>query len=219
MTWNVGAAKDAGVDVPTDAVVAAGRLQGDRRRRQVVHRAGRSVPPNPGLMAMSISATRVYADDPGLERAARRRRRHLRRLRGLAGHPADDRRHERGGLLPEGLRRAPASTPSPRASAGAPRWARSCPGGAATEIMSARPGPGAPGPGVPAGRRRHAVPAGQPQLRAGHQRGGRRRHQEGGRGLPRVGRRAGERGGVRQGLRRRGDHRPRREPRPRSTSR
>ncbi|MGY1651112.1 ABC transporter substrate-binding protein [Geodermatophilus sp. SYSU D01119] len=64
MTWNAGAASDAGVDVPadTDALIdACGPLADDGKSLFVV--AG-SVPPNPGLMAMAISATRVYAETP-----------------------------------------------------------------------------------------------------------------------------------------------------------
>jgi len=64
MTWNVGAAKDAGVDVPTDqsSLLDACKATADKGKSFIVL-AG-AVPPNPGLMAMSISATRVYADTP-----------------------------------------------------------------------------------------------------------------------------------------------------------
>jgi raffinose/stachyose/melibiose transport system substrate-binding protein len=64
MTWNVGAAKDAGVDVPTDqsSLLDACKATADAGKSFIVL-AG-AVPPNPGLMAMSISATRVYADTP-----------------------------------------------------------------------------------------------------------------------------------------------------------
>jgi raffinose/stachyose/melibiose transport system substrate-binding protein len=64
MTWNVGAAKEAGVDVPTDesSLLDACKATADAGKSFIVL-AG-AVPPNPGLMAMSISATRVYADEP-----------------------------------------------------------------------------------------------------------------------------------------------------------
>ena len=64
MLWNVGAAADAGVEVPedTDALIeACGTLADEGKSFFAV--AG-SVPPNPGLMTMSISATRVYAETP-----------------------------------------------------------------------------------------------------------------------------------------------------------
>ena len=64
MLWNVGAAADAGVDVPedTDALLdACGTLADDGKSFFAI--AG-SVPPNPGLMTMAISATRVYAETP-----------------------------------------------------------------------------------------------------------------------------------------------------------
>jgi raffinose/stachyose/melibiose transport system substrate-binding protein len=64
MLWNVGAAAEAGVDLPedTDALIdACGQLADDGRSFVAV--AG-SVPPNPGLMTMAVSATRVYADTP-----------------------------------------------------------------------------------------------------------------------------------------------------------
>jgi raffinose/stachyose/melibiose transport system substrate-binding protein len=64
MVWNVGAASDAGVEVPqdTDALIdSCGSLKDEGKSFFAV--AG-SVPPNPGLMTMSISATRVYAETP-----------------------------------------------------------------------------------------------------------------------------------------------------------
>ncbi|MGY1602240.1 ABC transporter substrate-binding protein [Geodermatophilus sp. SYSU D00815] len=64
MTWNAGAASDAGVDVPADfdaLLDACGPLADEGKSMFVI--AG-SVPPNPGLMAMAISATRVYAETP-----------------------------------------------------------------------------------------------------------------------------------------------------------
>jgi raffinose/stachyose/melibiose transport system substrate-binding protein len=64
MVWNVGAASEAGVDVPqdTDALLdSCAPLQDDGKSFFAI--AG-SVPPNPGLMTMSISATRVYAETP-----------------------------------------------------------------------------------------------------------------------------------------------------------
>jgi raffinose/stachyose/melibiose transport system substrate-binding protein len=64
MLWNVGAAADAGVDVPedTDALLdECGTLADEGKSFFAI--AG-SVPPNPGLMTMAISATRVYAETP-----------------------------------------------------------------------------------------------------------------------------------------------------------
>jgi raffinose/stachyose/melibiose transport system substrate-binding protein len=64
MLWNVGAASDAGVDVPadTDALIdSCGGLADEGKSFFAI--AG-SVPPNPGLMSMAISATRVYAETP-----------------------------------------------------------------------------------------------------------------------------------------------------------
>jgi raffinose/stachyose/melibiose transport system substrate-binding protein len=64
MLWNVGAASEAGVDVPEDIdalIDSCGELQGDGKSFFAI--AG-SVPPNPGLMTMAISATRVYAETP-----------------------------------------------------------------------------------------------------------------------------------------------------------
>jgi raffinose/stachyose/melibiose transport system substrate-binding protein len=64
MTWNAGAASDAGVEFPadTDALLDACGPLADQGKSMVV--VAGSVPPNPGLMAMAISATRVYAEDP-----------------------------------------------------------------------------------------------------------------------------------------------------------
>ena len=64
MTWNVGAAKDAGVDAPTDtsALLDACGTAADKGKSMIV--VAGAVPPNPGLMAMSISATRVYQETP-----------------------------------------------------------------------------------------------------------------------------------------------------------
>jgi raffinose/stachyose/melibiose transport system substrate-binding protein len=64
MTWNSGAASQAGVTFPEtfDQVrnlCATLTQQG----KSFIALAG-SVPPNPGLMSLSISATRVYADTP-----------------------------------------------------------------------------------------------------------------------------------------------------------
>lgn len=64
VVWNTGAASDAGVDVPTDKSAmldACGTLAEDGKSFLAV--AG-SAPPNMGLMAMAISATRVYAETP-----------------------------------------------------------------------------------------------------------------------------------------------------------
>jgi raffinose/stachyose/melibiose transport system substrate-binding protein len=64
MTWNAGAAEEAGVDVPedTDALLDACGSAADAGKSLFVI-AG-SVPPNPGLMTMAVSATRVYAETP-----------------------------------------------------------------------------------------------------------------------------------------------------------
>jgi raffinose/stachyose/melibiose transport system substrate-binding protein len=64
MTWNVGAAAEAGVEVPTDesSLLDACKATAEAGKSFIVL-AG-AVPPNPGLMAMSVSATRVYAEDP-----------------------------------------------------------------------------------------------------------------------------------------------------------
>jgi raffinose/stachyose/melibiose transport system substrate-binding protein len=64
MTWNPTAASDAGVEIPENSdglIDACGPLADEGKSMFVV--AG-SVPPNPGLMAMAISATRVYAETP-----------------------------------------------------------------------------------------------------------------------------------------------------------
>src|SRR3712207_198310 len=64
MAWNVGAASEAGVDVPedTDALIdSCAPLRDDGKSFFAV--AG-SVPVNPGLMTMSVSATEVYAENP-----------------------------------------------------------------------------------------------------------------------------------------------------------
>src|SRR5688572_105171 len=64
MLWNVGAAADAGVEVPveTDELLdACGTLADEGKSFFAI--AG-SVPPNPGLMTMAVSATRVYAETP-----------------------------------------------------------------------------------------------------------------------------------------------------------
>jgi raffinose/stachyose/melibiose transport system substrate-binding protein len=64
MLWNVGAAADAGVEIPedTDALIdSCGSLADEGKSFFAI--AG-SVPPNPGLMTMAISATRVYAETP-----------------------------------------------------------------------------------------------------------------------------------------------------------
>jgi raffinose/stachyose/melibiose transport system substrate-binding protein len=64
MLWNVGAASDAGVDVPEDIdalIDACETVAGEGKSFFAI--AG-SVPPNPGLMSMAVSATRVYAETP-----------------------------------------------------------------------------------------------------------------------------------------------------------
>lgn len=64
MLWNTTAAEEAGIDAPEDesALLDACKAAADKGKSFIVL-AG-AVPPNPGLMAMSISATRVYAEDP-----------------------------------------------------------------------------------------------------------------------------------------------------------
>ena len=64
MLWNPDAASEAGVELPTDTdalIDSCATLTGAGKAMFAV--AG-SVPPNPGLMTMSISATRVYAETP-----------------------------------------------------------------------------------------------------------------------------------------------------------
>jgi raffinose/stachyose/melibiose transport system substrate-binding protein len=64
MVWNVGAAADAGVEAPEDIdalIDSCGQLTDEGKSFFAI--AG-SVPPNPGLMTMAISATRVYAETP-----------------------------------------------------------------------------------------------------------------------------------------------------------
>ncbi|MPQ99732.1 extracellular solute-binding protein [Modestobacter sp. I12A-02628] len=64
ITWNSGAAAEAGVDAPTDfdsLIDSCGTLADEGKSAFVI--AG-AVPPNPGLMTMAISATRVYAETP-----------------------------------------------------------------------------------------------------------------------------------------------------------
>ena len=64
MIWNVGAASDAGVEAPADIdalIDSCGSLADEGKSFFAI--AG-SVPPNPGLMTMSISAARVYAETP-----------------------------------------------------------------------------------------------------------------------------------------------------------
>jgi raffinose/stachyose/melibiose transport system substrate-binding protein len=64
MLWNVGAASDSGVEVPEDIdalIDACEPLAGEGKSFFAV--AG-SVPPNPGLMTMAISASRVYGETP-----------------------------------------------------------------------------------------------------------------------------------------------------------
>jgi raffinose/stachyose/melibiose transport system substrate-binding protein len=64
MVWNVKAAEEAGVEPPEDIdalLEACETLSGEGKSFFAI--AG-SVPPNPGLMTMAISATRVYAGTP-----------------------------------------------------------------------------------------------------------------------------------------------------------
>jgi raffinose/stachyose/melibiose transport system substrate-binding protein len=65
MIWNVTAADDAGIEYPEDfdAMLEACSAARDAGKSSLIALAG-SVPPNPGLMTMSISATRVYAETP-----------------------------------------------------------------------------------------------------------------------------------------------------------
>src|SRR5215207_4280533 len=64
MLWNVGAADEAGIEAPEDqsALLDACKAAADKGKSFIVL-AG-AVPPNPGLMGMSIAATRVYAETP-----------------------------------------------------------------------------------------------------------------------------------------------------------
>jgi raffinose/stachyose/melibiose transport system substrate-binding protein len=64
MAWNSGAATESGVDVPSDTealLKACGALADEGKSMFAV--AG-AAPPNVGLVAMSVSATRVYAETP-----------------------------------------------------------------------------------------------------------------------------------------------------------
>ena len=64
MLWNVGAASDASVDVPTDIDALIDSCQPLTGEGKSFFAIAGSVPPNPGLMTMAISASRVYADAP-----------------------------------------------------------------------------------------------------------------------------------------------------------
>jgi raffinose/stachyose/melibiose transport system substrate-binding protein len=64
MLWNVGAASDAGVDVPADTDAMIDSCEPLTSEGKSFFAIAGSVPPNPGLMTMAISATRVYAETP-----------------------------------------------------------------------------------------------------------------------------------------------------------
>jgi len=64
MLWNVGAASDAGVDVPQDTDALIDSCQPLTDEGKSFFAIAGSVPPNPGLMTMAISASRVYAEAP-----------------------------------------------------------------------------------------------------------------------------------------------------------
>jgi raffinose/stachyose/melibiose transport system substrate-binding protein len=64
MVWNVGAASDAGVEFPEDSDAMLETCGTAKEEGKSFMALAGSVPPNPGLMAMSISATRVYAKTP-----------------------------------------------------------------------------------------------------------------------------------------------------------
>ena len=64
MLWNPAAASDAGVEAPADTDEVLDACQGLTDAGKSYFAIAGSVPPNPGLMTMSISATRVYAETP-----------------------------------------------------------------------------------------------------------------------------------------------------------
>jgi raffinose/stachyose/melibiose transport system substrate-binding protein len=64
MVWNVGAASDAGVDAPEDIDALIDSCEPLTAEGKSFFALAGSVPPNPGLMTMAISATRVYAETP-----------------------------------------------------------------------------------------------------------------------------------------------------------
>jgi raffinose/stachyose/melibiose transport system substrate-binding protein len=64
MLWNVGAASDSGVEVPEDIDALIDSCSGLADDGKSFFAVAGSVPPNPGLMSMAVSASRVYADNP-----------------------------------------------------------------------------------------------------------------------------------------------------------
>ena len=64
MAWNSGAAEKAGATYPTDATAMLNLCRTVAGKGQSFIALAGSVPPNLGLMAMSISATRVYEQTP-----------------------------------------------------------------------------------------------------------------------------------------------------------
>ena len=107
------------------------------------------VPFNTGLFSMLVSATRVYAGRPRLERAARSRRRDLRRQR-LGGCPQRHHHAERQRMLP-GRRRGRHVRHDHAEHRSGTSLTAAVPGSAAISI-GAGDGPGPHRPGVPAGR-------------------------------------------------------------------
>ena len=100
MIWNPTAASDAGTQLPEDIdalIDSCAGLTGDGKSFFAI--AG-SAPPNVGLMAQSISATRVYAETPDWNEQRADGSVTFADSQGLARHPADHPRPERGRLLP-----------------------------------------------------------------------------------------------------------------------
>ena len=192
MLWNVGAASDASVDVPTDIDALIDSCEPLTGEGKSFFALAGSVPPNPGLMTMAISASRVYADAPDWNQQ---------RADGDVSFADDEGWQEtlqtvvdlnEGGCFQPGAAGAgfdaitQGVTQGTSLSAFVPGWCRD----GADERDA---GPRAEHPGLPAGLRWGPVPAGQPELRPGRLGGERRRDEAGGGGLPRLARRAGAR--------------------------
>lgn len=64
MVWNSGAAEQAGIEVPADAAAMLDACRTVAGEGRSLFALAGSAPPNVGLMAMAISATRVYAGTP-----------------------------------------------------------------------------------------------------------------------------------------------------------
>ena len=64
MVWNAGAAAKAGIGIPKDATAMVEACRSAAGSGKSLFALAGSAPPNVGLMAMAISATRVYAQTP-----------------------------------------------------------------------------------------------------------------------------------------------------------